>query len=279
MNKPTHFFYGRGGRLYHFFVLCFFSITIPVHAQKESPPGAKANAMAGAVTATTDPDHTLHAIANSAYATKLQGTTFYKNHYFLPQLHTTAVSILIPWKKITLSSFAQRFGPRHYKEIRAGIGIAHCIKHTALGFRLNWEQLAIEGFNTNHTLAIELGGITTLTEHLKFGANVYNVSLSRLSNQLLPVVMKCGLTATPDDKTTLSVEVEKASHDRLSVKWGAQYHMAAAVTLLIGYRHPASTLHAGMYLSHRSIHIGYSASWSFRLGLSQEFSLALDIKK
>jgi hypothetical protein len=279
MKKLTHFFDERGGQFCSIFILCFFSVITTTHAQKESPPSAKSNGMAGAVCAIADADHTLQAVANSAFSERATIASYYKNHYLLPELYTSAISLIVPWKKLRLGGYAQRFGPDHYKEIRIGCSVAHRIGHTALGLRLNWEQLAIEGFPTQHAFTGELGGIVALTSRLNFGANLYNFTLSSFSNQPLPVILKCGLSGQLLSDLTLSVEAEKNTNEPLLVKWGAQYHIAPPITLLLGFRHPINSLHAGIFFSHRSLQLAYSLAWNFRLGLSQEFSLTLNLKK
>ncbi len=278
MKKPTHFFDERGGRFSCFFMLCFFSITLS-YAQKESPPGVKSNGMAGAVCASADVDHHLQAIANSAFAEQISMSSNYKNHYLLPELYTSSFAFVLPWKKIYLTGYAQRFGPEHYKELRTGIGFAQRIGHTALGLRINWEQLAIEGFPTQQAFTCELGGIVALTSRLNFGAHLYNFTLSSFEHQPLPVILKCGLSGQLLNDLVVSTEVEKNTYEPLTVKWGARYHIATPVQLLLGFRHPSYSLHAGLFFSHRSLQVGYSLSWNFRLGLSQEFGIALSMKK
>jgi len=278
MKKPTHFFDVRGGRFSCFFYLCFFSITLS-YAQKESPPGAKSAGMAGAVCSMADADYHPQAVANSAFAEHVSINSNYKNHYLLPELYTSSLAIVIPWKKVRVGAYAQRFGPEHYKELRMGLSMAHRIGHTALGLRIHWEQLAMEGFPTQHTFTGELGGIVALTSKLNFGANLYNFTLSAFEHQPLPVILKCGLSGQLRSDLTVSVEVEKSTYEPLFVKWGAQYHIAPPVKFLLGFRHPANSLHAGAFFSHRSLQAGYSLSWTFRLGLSQEFSISLSLKR
>lgn len=278
MKKPTHFFDERGGRFCSIFILCFFSICNSSYAQKESPPGAQSNGMATAVCALADADHSRQAVANSAFAEQMRISSNYKNHYLLPELYTTSVILLIPYKKIAFGGYAERFGPDHYKELRMGLSAAHRIGHTALGLRLNWEQLAVEGFPTQQVFTGELGGIVALTSRINFGANLYNFTLSSFEHQPLPVILKCGLSGQPLKELTLAVEAEKNTNEPLLVKWGAQYQMAPPVKLFLGFRHPTNSLHGGIAFAHHHIHASYSLSWNFRLGLSQEFSLALSLK-
>ncbi|MDB5274687.1 MAG: hypothetical protein JWO58_3054 [Chitinophagaceae bacterium] len=279
MKKPTHFLMRRGGQQFcSIFILSIFSITSS-HAQKEFPPGAKSNGMAGAVSAVPDADHYLQAIASSAFAEHVTGTSYYKNYYLLPQLNTTAFSFVVPWKNVRIGGLAQRFGPDHYKELRMGISVAQRIGHTALGLRCNWEQLAIEGFQTEQTFTGEVGGIVALTSRLNFGANLYNFTLSSFEHQTLPVIMKCGLSGQVSPDIYLSGEVEKNIYEPLIVKWGAQYTVTPSVQLLLGFRHPAYSLHGGLFFTYQSLHIGYSASWILRLGVSQEFTLSYTMKK
>lgn len=279
MKKPTHFFNERGGQCCSIFILCFFSICISCYAQKESPPGAQSNGMAAAVCALANADHSRQAVANSAFAEHVFVSSNYKNHYLLPELFTSSVVLLVPYKKISLGGYAERFGPNHYKELRMGFSIAHRIGHTALGLRVNWEQLAIEGFPTQQAFTGELGGIVALTPRLNFGGNLYNFTLSSFERQPLPVILKCGLSGQVLKELTLCVEAEKNTPGPLLVKWGASYQLAPPAKLLLGFRHPTNSLHAGIAVTHHQIHAAYSLAWNFRLGLSQEFSLAITSKK
>lgn len=278
MKKPTHFFNERGGRFCSVFILCFFSICISCYAQKESPPGAPSNGMAAAVCALADANHTRQAVANSAFAEQAYISSNYKNHYLLSELYTTSLVFLFPYKKISFGGYAERFGPDHYKELRMGLSVAQRIGHTALGMRVNWEQLAIEGFPTQQVFTGELGGIVALTSRINFGANLYNFTLSSFEHQPLPVILKCGLSGQFLKELTLAVEAEKNTNEPLLVKWGAQYQIATPVKLFLGFRHPTNSLHAGVAITRHTIYVAYSLSWNFRLGLCQEFSLALSFK-
>lgn len=279
MKKPTHFFDERGGRFCSIFILCFFSICITSYAQKDFPPGAPSNGMASAVCALADADHSRQAVANSAFAKQMYISSNYKNHYLLPELYTSSVILLIPYKKLIFGSHAERFGPDHYKELRMGLSVAHLIGHTALGLRANWEQLAIEGFPTQQVFTGELGGIVALTSRINFGANLYNFTLSSFEHQPLPVILKCGLSGQLLKELTIAIEAEKNTNEPLFLKWGAQYQVAPPVKLFAGYRHPTNSLHAGIAIVHRTLHVSYSLSWNFRLGLSQEFALAFYLKR
>lgn len=279
MKKPTHFFNVGGGRLSIFFMLCFFLPIVYSYAQKEYPPGALSNGMAGAVCALTDPDHHLQAPACGAFTKQIYLSSNYRNQYLMSELYTSSVAVLVPWKRMRLGGHAQRFGPDHYKELRIGISAAHQIGHTALALRFNWEELAIEGFRTQHAFTGELGGIVALTSRLNFGANLYNFTLSSFENSTLPVILKCGLSGKASDDLIVSIEAEKNTYEPLLIKWGAQYKIAPPMKLLLGFRHPVNSLHAGIAASHRGFEFAYSFSWNFRLGLSQEFSIALTPKR
>lgn len=243
-------------------------------AQKENPPGAASNGMAGAVCAMPDASHALQAVACYAFA-ETPGASFnIRNHFLLPELFTSSLQVVFPMKnKLRIAGSAQRFGPEHYKEIRWSVALAHRVGHTAMGLRLHWEELTVEGFPTQHAFTAEIGGQTQLTEHLRFGGNLYNFTLSGFTNQPLPVILKCGLSMDCTPYFTAALELEKQSTSTLQVKWGLCYEASPHVFLLAGFRHPDSSLHGGLLMKHDLLSVSYSIKWQFRLGLNQELSI------
>jgi len=282
IKRPTHFFDERGGRhCIILFFMCVFSFpcTYLSYGQYSFSTGAPSNGLAGAVCAIPDEIESLQSVASSAFAEHASISSHYKNHYLLPEIHTISAVGLFPVHKWVVGIAAQKMGPAHYQELTTGLSIAHSIAHTALGLRINWQELYIEGFKTQHALIFEFGGIVNLSPRLHFGASVYNFTLSKLDHKLLPVVLRCGLNGKTNTPLVLSVELEKNNYNPLSIKCAAQYEFSHRFKVSIGYAYPASKLHAGFIVSQQRIKVSYSLSWHMRLGLSQDFSIFYTLKK
>lgn len=186
---------------------------------------------------------------------------------------------LVPLHSWVIGFAAQKMGPEHYQEIQTGLSIAHRISTTALGLRVNWQELYIEGFRTQHALVMEFGGIVNLSPRLHFGGSVYNFTLSKMEHQILPVILRCGLSGKASPFLLLSIELEKNNYEPLVIKCGAQYEFNSRFKVSMGYSYPSSRLHAGFVIYQQRIKVSYSLSWHMRLGLSQDFSISYTLKK
>lgn len=279
MKKPTHFFSERGGRKFILvFLMCVFSFH-KGYSQSYFSTGASSNGLAGAVCAIDDETHTLQSVASSAFAKDVRISSHYKNHYLLPGIYALSALAILPVKSWVLALSGEKMGPSHYQELNMGISIGHRIEHTALGLRANWKTLQVEGFQTQHALVFEFGGITNLSPHLKFGGAIYNFTLSKFENKLLPVTLRCGLSGTTNTHLLFTAEIEKNNYETLVIKGGAHYAFHDRFNVSIGYVHPSARIHAGLNATYHRVILSYSFAWHLRLGISQDFSIAYTLKK
>ncbi len=278
MKRPTHFLDERGGRKFIVvFLTCVFSFRMG-YSQSYFSTGASSNGLAGAVCSLDDETYTLQSVASSAFAQHASISSHYKNHYSLPDVHTSSALALLPIQSWIVGVSGEKMGPSHYQELKMGLSIGHRIEHTALGLRGNWQALHVEGFKTQHALVFEFGGITNLSPHLKFGGSIYNFTLSKFENKLLPVILRCGLSGNILSTLLLSGEIEKNNYQTLSIKGGAQYTFHPRFNISIGYVHPHARIHGGLNARYNRITLSYSLAWHIRLGISQDFSISYTLK-
>jgi hypothetical protein len=279
MKRPTHFFNERGGRnCILIFFICIFSFQYG-NCQFSNTANAASEGIANASIAIPEHTYALQSIAGSAFTEEVVLSSNYKNYYLLPNVHSASVSALIPFKSWTVGLYGQKMGPPHYQETQTSISIASVINHTALGLRTHWNQLAAEGFKTQHAVVFEFGGITKINSKLNFGASICNFTLAKLEQKVLPVILRSGLSGYLNSNLLLCIEAHKNIYSPLLIKVGAIYQIHHRFKISTGYTFSSSSLHGGFTAVYRNFNISYSVVWQIRLGLGQTFSICYSVKR
>ena len=176
----------------------------------------------------------------------------------------------------------QKLGDALYSEQMAGVAFSHKISHVQLGVKANYVQIHISDLGTKGVLAMEFGGIASITPQLFFGAHVYNFNQAKLASyqdERIPTVMKTGLSYRPISQLMLNLEAQKDIDFPATVKAGVEYEIIKHLYLRTGISTKPSINHFGFGLHKKKFHFDYALRTHTTLRLSHHLSVALSFDK
>lgn len=123
-----------------------------------------------------------------------------------------------------------RFGDGLFSQQRLTLAIGNRFQMVSLGGAANIVQFQAEGLETRRRVAIEFGGVAEIIPQLTFGAHIFNLS----NDELVPTVMKAGISYRPSDQLMINLETEKELGFAEVLKVGLQYQIIEALHFRTG---------------------------------------------
>jgi len=168
------------------------------------------------------------------------------------------------------------FGGELFNQQVIGFGFAHQIGISSIGLKASYFQTNIEGYGRSAQPVLELGGLTKLGPQLFFGAHIYNITRTKISNKsndFLPTIIKAGLSYQPNDKLTANIEAEKDILLDPTVKVGIEYGFARRFWARCGIRSQPSNIFFGIGFKPDNFSIDYAMGQNNQLGVTHHFSI------
>ncbi len=259
-----------------FFWLSIFYST----AQSKEPCGARASGMGNAMVTVSDEWSPFHNIAGIAAQKRYAVGLWYKDDYAIRAYRETAFNMTgALWKGGLACSF-YRFGNEVYNTNRISLGYAHKISLVSLGIQAHYVQVAMENLGVRRNLVLDFGGIAELVPNkLFFGANLINLNQAKLNNELLPVIMKAGLSYRPGKKVMLNTEVEKDILYKPIVKAGLEYAIIEKFRIRTGINTNPFVNFFGVGFQNHTFQLDYALTKHLQLGYSHRISILVFFNK
>ncbi len=225
-------------------------------------------------------------VAGLAQQKQLSVLAAYENRFNFAPFQTFGVGAVAPILEnrsvagVTIS----RFGDELYNELKISAGAAYQLDMVSIGLKINYLQVSLQDLGSRGSFAFELGGLVTLTEQISFGAHIYNLNQAKFrsefaEDELVPVVVKAGLSYAPTKVILMSLEVEKDIDYPASFKAGLEYQIAKGIFGRTGVRTAPFDLHFGGGIRQKRWIFDAALSTQGALGLSYALSLGYQIGK
>lgn len=199
--------------------------------------GARSAGMANSTVATSD----VFSVFNNIGA--LHGvedfTVFagYRHRFGLTELNSIAAGVIKPFSFGTAGFSFYRFGGDLLNQQKASLGFSNKFGLVSLGANISYLQYKIESLGNSSSLVIEFGGTAEITNFLKFGAHVFNLNQAKLGNEdadEIPLVMKAGLSFTPNEELMINVETVKSLENEAQFRAGVEYLIIPKIAIRSG---------------------------------------------
>jgi hypothetical protein len=266
---------------YYFFSSIFFMLSAPpLLAQFQEPCGARAAGMGNAVVTISDEWAPFHNIAGIATQKRLVAGLWYKNDYAVRAFQETSVHVVGTLLKGGFAASFYKFGNELYNVNRISAGYAHKISLVRLGIQVHYVQAAMENLGVRKNVVLDFGGITELVPtKLFFGANIFNLNQATLNGELLPVLMKAGLSYRPGKKVMLNAEVEKDVLYKPTVKAGLEYAVLEKFSVRTGINTRPFINFFGLGFQNKIFQLDYALTKHSQLGYSHRISILIFFNK
>jgi hypothetical protein len=266
---------------YYFFSSLFSVLSIlSLFGQSNEPHGARASGMGNTAVTVSDEWAAFHNIAGAASQKRYAAGLWYKNDYALQALRETSLLFTGKLGKGGFSALFYRFGNEVYNTNCISAGYAHKINLVSLGLQFRYVQIEMEDLGIRRNVVLDFGGIAELVpSKLFFGANITNINQAKLNKELLPVIMKTGLSYRPGKKIMLNAEVEKDISYQPTVKAGMEYVPLKNFKLRTGINtHPFINFF-GVGFQNHTFQLDYAISKHVQLGYSHNISVLIFFNK
>ncbi len=199
----------------------------------------------------------------------------YDHRLGLSELTTLAAGVALTGERVNIGLGISSFGGELFNQQNIGVGIARKLGLASLGVKINYFQTNIEGFGRSATPLLELGGLAEINPQLVFGAHIYNLtraSLSKVSQEHLPMVVKTGLSYRPANFLMINVEAEKEILLDPQVKVGLEYGIQEILWARTGINTYPNNLFFGIGFRPKNLVVDYALSQHLQLGFTHHFS-------
>jgi hypothetical protein len=246
------------------------------------PSGARAAGIGNASVTLGDSYSLFNNIGGLAEVKKVSLILANENRTRMEGLGTMGAGITAPMKFGTAGISVSRFGDDLYNMQVLGAGFSNKLGIVSLGGKVNYIQYNLEGFGRRTVMAVDFGGVATLTPQLIFGAHIFNLNQARVSryhNEYLPTILKAGLSYRPTKELKLNVESEKDVDHKANFKTGMEYEIVKTVFLRTGLNTFPFSSHYGFGINPGRFTLDYALTSHTFFGMSHQFSLQFNLSK
>lgn len=266
-----------------FFIFLFLSAA-GIYAQTDNPvTGARAAALAN-TSVTIGDEWSLFNNPGAMAAAEDRGFgATHERRFGIAGFNTYAATAVFPLERYGTPGLGfYRFGDELFSIQKILLGYSHKIQNISLGIRADYTQLSIQDFGSKGVFVLSFGGTARILEQLFFGANIYNITQTKLAgyqDERIPVVMKAGLSYRPSEKLMVNVETEKNIEQPALLKAGVEYRIIDDVFLRTGVALKPYIGTYGVGFTPGNFRFDYALSSHSNLGLIHQISAAYRLRK
>lgn len=251
-------------------------------------PSARARGMGNAFTAVADDANALFynpaGLTSTTYGIKLGFSNLYNQEF--SEFKTAAVGAKLPGKLGTLALGARMLDvdfedytlmSEQIWSIGHGFTLLKDIhSEISFGYSGNFYNLTMDGENDESAIGIDLGAMALLHGRTKFAFAATNINKAKMGkeNQIdLPNRLSLGVSYTPYDRVTTSVEVRKDFAKETEFMGGVEARVFEPLALRFGVHQNPATYNAGASFYVENVEIDYSYSHHAVLNGTHYFSV------
>lgn len=200
--------------------------------------------------------------------------------YNIDGLNTLAFNLIYPAENFVVSVSAEKEGGQYLNVQKLGVAVANKIGFVQMGLKLNYLQYRADEFGSRGALVLDFGGIADLGEKIKIGAHIFNFTQSTLYSdppELLPVVMKAGISYQPVPEFKMVAEVEKEPDFEPLRKAGLEYEPVAGIFARSGISFDPMKNYFGLGFRKKKLIIDYAFHHHPRLGGVHQLNVGLKL--
>jgi hypothetical protein len=266
------------------FFLCFWVWSVPFcHAQTDpltQAHGARSQGMGNLKVFHSDAWSYFNNIGALDRIDESEISAGFDNRFGISDLST--LDLAVGWKNDfgTLGLGVSRFGGKLFNQQLLGLGFSNTLGIVSIGAKIDWLQTHIEGFGSGNALIFSLGGIAELSPKFFLGANVSNLSsskISRNSEQRLPTSVQLGIFYLPIESLRIMAEIEKDINLDPVFKAGIEYQLREWVYLRTGINNVPAQVTFGLGVKKARFGFDYAYGQNTSLGRSHHLSLIMKL--
>jgi len=145
------------------------------------------------------------------------------------------------------------------------------------GFAATYNNLTIEKYGTDNAISFSLSALTYLSENLRIGLMIDNVSRSSYGNEKdqIPVLMDFGFSYDLLKVISLNTSIQKELDRKASIRFGVDYEIIRYLNLRLGAMNEPSSFSAGIGINYSLFEIDYALFNHQDLGFTHQMGIII----
>lgn len=261
-------------------IFLLFLLFVPIIIQAQAIPELPGAAAAGLGNTSVTIGNAWAVQNNIGALAEVEETTLafgYNTRFHLQELTTFGCMAALPLQNGVAAISFIRFGTGAYSLQEIGLGYSHQISYMSLGLKASYLQQGIEGVGSQGTFVLEAGGKARIIPKLHFAAHAYNLSqssMSRHSEDYVPVLLKAGLAYLPDDDIQLLIQTLKDLDHPPRFSAGLEYGIIESLHLRTGFMTNPALASFGLGFSPGNFVFDYAFWHQNTIGASHHISIS-----
>jgi len=142
---------------------------------------------------------------------------------------------------------------------------------------LSYRNLSIKNYGSENSFTILLGGITYLTQNLRIGFAIDNITYATIgkNDNQIPTIFNLGLCYTLLGKMIITTAIEKEVENNASLRVGIDYEIIKYLNIRIGAMNEPSSFSAGIGINYSIFEIDYALFNHQDLGFTHQLGVTL----
>jgi hypothetical protein len=265
-------------------LVCLFCVGSAQAGFERRDQGARPIGMGGAFVAIADNAWAI--VFNPAGLTQLRGdeiAAFYSPQPFgMTELSFASFALVHPTSYGEVGLSVNRFGFDLYREVSGILSYANSYRDVfSFGINLTYNSLAIKNYGSASAIGVDVGILATVTRGLHWGFFAANVNAPSIgqAKERLPQIYASGLSFSPADGLLLGLDVIKDIRYPALLRAGLEYRLVDPVSLRVGVGNNPTKFSSGLGIHFSFVHFDYAMTTHPDLGLSHQFSVAVDLNE
>jgi hypothetical protein len=263
-------------------IIIFCAITISVFSQYS--PGAKQISLSNSDVALSDDVFSL--FNNPAGLAQMGwreiGIYYSPAPFGLSELSNGFVAYHEPTSFGSFGLGGMTYGYELYREATLSLGYSYNYQNKFfIGASFNYRTLSIKNYGSDATITINLGGLTYLTNNIRFGFAIQNLNKATFgdTDNQIPMIFNAGLSYDVMDEITVNTAIEKDINYKPSVQFGINYDIIEYLSLRSGFSNEPSKYSAGIGINYSIFSLDYAIFTHNDLGITHQAGLIISFDK
>jgi competence ComEA-like helix-hairpin-helix protein len=200
--------------------------------------------------------------------------------FALPELGSSAATVVFPLRIIPLAIAVHRFGSDLYSETTISVSGARSVgDRLSVGATMNWYHLSIERYGTAATVGLTAGIRAEITGNLSTGFVVSNLNRPSVGQgkNTLPQMIRAGLLYRPHPLIKIAAEIEKDVLFEPEFRFGVEYFLTEYFFIRAGMNDRPTRAAGGFSVLAGNLQLDYALQWHFELGQTHYFTLTFTL--
>ncbi len=146
-----------------------------------------------------------------------------------------------------------------------------------LGITLSYKNISIKNYGNDNTFSIKIGGLAYLTNQLRFGFAVDNITRASLGSEdnQIPITFDFGMSYNLISELSINATLQKEVEMNSSIRIGIDYQIIKYLNLRIGAMNEPSSFSAGVGINYSIFEIDYALFNHQDLGFTHQIGVTL----